>query len=78
VKLCGDQLIHMLSIICRSSRQQLGLQSFTAPSLERLASLALAFSPEGEVRARRRRRSIGLSTTCCQSSCTLLQLRLAC
>ena len=34
---------------------------------------------EGEESAhRRRRRDIGLSTTCCMSSCTLRQLRLAC
>ena len=35
-------------------------------------------SEEEERQTGRRKRSMGLSATCCQSSCTLHQLRLAC
>ena len=99
VKLCGDQLIHMLGIICRSGlqgrasssnlieeeevdfdqhlhrRRRRGVSSRqTSDHLEEkgLMREGLGFSH------RRRRRDIGLSTTCCMSSCTLRQLRLAC
>ena len=105
VKLCGDQLIHMLGIICRSGRQGLGgsaslMEVFEDQHLHRRRRRDVDELPlddqhldrrrrdvdeeevevrEGEESAhRRRRRDIGLSTTCCMSSCTLRQLRLAC
>ena len=95
VKLCGDQLIHMLGIICRSGRQggrdsgasltqEEGEDFDFEEHLHRRRRRGVS-STEQEVRGgggsphrRKRRDIIGLSTTCCMSSCTLRQLRLAC
>jgi len=90
VKLCGDQLIHMLGIICRSGRQG-GRDSGASLTQEEGEDFDFEEhlhrrrrSTEQEVRGggsphrRKRRDIIGLSTTCCMSSCTLRQLRLAC
>ena len=90
MKLCGDQLIHMLGIICRSGRQG-GRDSGASLTQEEGEDFDFEEhlhrrrrSTEQEVRGggsphrRKRRDIIGLSTTCCMSSCTLRQLRLAC
>ena len=102
VKLCGDQLIHMLAIICRSSRSSraggglvgelerhqverlTGEERYEMPRRKRSSvrkaekSEEAERSEEEERQTGRRKRSMGLSATCCQSSCTLHQLRLAC
>jgi len=120
VKLCGDQLIHMLAIICRSSRSSRaggglvgelerhqverlvgevqgnqverligGEERYEVPRkkrspvkeaerLEEEEEEQMFEEEEEERHTARRKRTIGLSATCCQSSCTLHQLRLAC
>ena len=89
VKLCGDQLIHMLGIVCRSSRQQaFGANFYNYLKEEHAARTRRRrqaeeqeepeLEPKHSDQHTRRKRQTGLSTTCCLSSCTLHQLRLAC
>ena len=86
-------MIHMLGIICRSGRQgRSSSASLTQEEGEHFdfeehlhRRRRRGVGIEQEVRGGglmsphlRKRRDIGLSTTCCISSCTLRQLRLAC
>jgi hypothetical protein len=78
----------MLGIICRSGRQGRGSSASLTQEegedfdfeehLHRRRRRGVSPMQEVVSSHRRKRRDIGLSTTCCMSSCTLRQLRLAC
>merc|ERR1712183_133185 len=88
-RLCGNQLVNMLTIICRvyalsnrGNEKYHGGRSFSFSDVEMKNSVRHKRGISGTTRRHRVRGSQGLpgglATTCCQSSCSMAQLMAAC